>query len=152
ITRIVMADEARKLGIPTPMAAGAAGEAGMVPAGFVVENLPKGDLRGTSFIVKGNIELFVTAVIGDVVTVAYGPINGPHVNEIKVGDPVRFDNSTWIAFQTYPRHQVPPKEEGFYIFDQFRGPDGKPMYPQRAVLTGPKMNEIGGGSLESGKF
>jgi hypothetical protein len=152
IKKIVMADEARKLHLPLPMAAGSAGEAGMVPAAFVVETLPKGDLVGASFLLKDGKELYITGVHDDAITVGYGPISGPSVNTIKVGDDVRIDNTTWLAFQTYHRHQVPPPGQGYYIFDQFRGPDGKPLYPQRSELMGPHMNDIGGGSLESGRF
>ena len=152
IRKVVMADEARKLGLPVPMAAGAAGEAGIVPAAFVVENLPKGDLIGASIVLKDGKQLYITGVYGDAMTVAYGPIAGPAVNSIKVGDAVRIDNSTWLAFQSFHHHQVPPREQGYYIFDQFRGPDGRPLYPQRPELLGPRMNDIGGGSVESGRF
>lgn len=152
VKKVVMADEARKTGLPVPMAAGSSGEAGMVPAAFVVESLPKGDLVGASLILKDDKELYITGVHGDAITVGYGPIAGPVVNGIKAGDEVRFDNSTWLAFQTYHRHQVPPPEDNYYIFDQFRGPDTKPLYPQRPELVSLRMNEIGGGSLQSGRF
>ncbi len=40
----------------------------------------------------------------------------------------------------------------YYVWDQFRGPDGKPLYPQRAKLIGPMITFGGAGSLQSGKF
>jgi hypothetical protein len=91
-------------------------------------------------------------LIQGLITVGYGPAAGRIVNSIKTGDEVRIDNSTWLAFQTYHRHQVPPREDNYYIFDQFRGPDGKPLYPQRPELVSLRMNEIGGGSLQTGRF
>ena len=38
------------------------------------------------------------------------------------------------------------------MFDQFRGPDGKPVFPQRKVQVGPSITAGGAGSLQSGKF
>jgi hypothetical protein len=66
------------------------------------------------------------------------------------GVKVRIDNSLYLALQTYHRHQVPPPE--FHAWDQFRGPDGKPIYPQRKVLVGPIGNFNGAGSLPNGRF
>lgn len=66
------------------------------------------------------------------------------------GVKVRIDNSMYLALQTYHRHQVPPPE--FHAWDQFRGRDGKPIYPQRAVLVGPIGNLNGAGSLPNGRF
>ena len=72
------------------------------------------------------------------------------MKSIKVGDEVEIDNSDFLAAQTYHRHQVPTPD--YYVWDQFRGPDGKPLYPQRAKLIGPMITYGGAGSLQSGKF
>jgi hypothetical protein len=67
---------------------------------------------------------------------------------IKAGDEVVIDNSDFLAMQYYHRYQVPTPD--FYVWDQFRGPDGKPLYPQRPKLIGAMMT--GAGSVQSGKF
>jgi hypothetical protein len=150
IRKIVMTEEARKMGLPLPMASRAAGSAGMVPAGFQVEKIPQGDLVGAGLILESGKELFITAVVGDVITVGFGPDAGQVVNGIKVGDEVRIDNSVYLATQTYHRHQVPSSD--YYTWDQFRGPNGKELYPQRSELSGPRFNRLGGGTVEAGRF
>jgi hypothetical protein len=69
---------------------------------------------------------------------------------IKPGDEVRVDNSNFLAMETYHRHQVPGPD--FKVWDQFRGPDGKPLYPQRPMLLGPLFVKSTAGSLQTGKF
>jgi hypothetical protein len=150
IRKIVMSDEARKMGLPLPMAARAAGSAGIVPAGFQVDTIPNGDLVGAGFILQSGKELFITAVVGDVITVGFGPDAGQVVNGIKVGDEVRIDNSVYLATQTYHRHQVPTSD--YYTWDQFRAANGKELYPQRSELSGPRFNRLGGGTVEAGRF
>ena len=44
---------------------------------------------------------------------------------LKSGDTVQFDNSDFVAVQSYYRHQV-PEEPDFHAWDQFRNPDGTP--------------------------
>ena len=63
--------------------------------------------------------------------------------KLKPGDEVRVDNSNFLAAQTYHRHQVP--DASYKIYDQFRGPDGKPLYPQRQLLLGPLFTARCGG-------
>jgi hypothetical protein len=58
------------------------------------------------------------------------------------------DNSDFLAAEYYHRHQVPTPD--FYVWDQFRGPDGKPLEPQRPMLIGPMVT--GAGSVQSGRF
>jgi hypothetical protein len=153
ITKIVMSDEARKSGMPLPMAAWAGNP---VPAAFQLQNLPQGDLKGASLILKSGAaagtRISVASVVNDLVAIGIGADAFKSVYNIKVGDQVMVDNSIYLAAQTHHRHQVPPREENFYVFDQFRGPDGKPIYPQRAVSTSKLMAEQGAGSSESGKF
>ena len=69
---------------------------------------------------------------------------------IKPGDEVQVDNSNFLAAQTYHRHQVPGKE--YPVWDQFRGPDGSPIYPQRPVLLGPLFTQFASGVVPCGKF
>lgn len=70
--------------------------------------------------------------------------------QIRPGDEVTVDNSNFLAMETYHRHQVPGPD--FHVWDQFRGPDGKPLYPQRPMLLGPMFVKSTAGSLQTGKF
>lgn len=72
------------------------------------------------------------------------------VNMIQAGDQVRIDNSWALALQTYQRHQVPPPD--VYGWNQFRGPDGKPLYPQRSVLIGAATSTGTAGALLNGSI
>ena len=68
---------------------------------------------------------------------------------IAPGDRVRIDNSWALALQTYHRHQVPPTPD-YYGWNQFRGPDDTPIYPQRPVLIGPAGTANAAGSVLTG--
>jgi hypothetical protein len=153
VTKVVMSDEAQKMGLPLPMAAWAGT---VIPAALQFEKLPSGDLKGASLIFKSGAaagqRISVSSVIGDLVTLGIGKDAFQYVGGIKAGDEVSIDNSIYLAAHLYHRFQVPPREEGFYEFDQFRGPDGKPIYPPRPVLLGPKFAEQGAGSHQTGKF
>lgn len=65
------------------------------------------------------------------------------------GSTVRVDNRWNLALRAYYRYQVPDASEHLYAFDQFRGPDGKPRYPQRPIQIGPTISTsvTGGGSF-----
>jgi hypothetical protein len=57
-------------------------------------------------------------------------------------------NNRWsLALASYHRHQV-PKRPGFYAWDHLRGPDGRPIYPQRPIEIGPLISRgaAGGGT------
>ncbi len=72
------------------------------------------------------------------------------IASLKPGDRVRVDNSWYLAMQTYHRHQVPTPD--YYAWDEFRGKDGKPIYPQRKILIGPISAFNGAGSIQDGTF
>jgi hypothetical protein len=72
------------------------------------------------------------------------------IASLKTGDRVRVDNSWYLAMQTYHRHQVPTPD--YYAWDEFRGKDGRPVYPQRKVLIGPISAFNGAGSIQDGTF
>lgn len=55
--------------------------------------------------------------------------------KIRPGDTLTLDNSDYIAFQYYYRHQV-PADLSFHAWDQFRKADGTPAIPQRAFVIG----------------
>jgi hypothetical protein len=153
ISKVVMSDEAKRNGLPAPMAAVGAN---VVPAAFQLAQLPHGDLKGASLIFKtgGAVgqKVSVSSVVGDLVVIGIGQAAFKVANSIKAGDEVMIDNSIYLAAQTHHRHQVPAREENYYVYDQFRGPDGKPIYPQRSVSTCKEMAKQGVGSVVSGKF
>ena len=127
------------------------------PVGYQLEDIPTGNLEGALLIVKSGEaagkDLPVGKVVGDVVFIGINPFGGDTsqlLNAIKVGDHVVIDNSDFLAVETYHRHQVPTPD--FYVWDQFRGPGGKPIYPQRPKLLGPMITYGGSGSLQSGRF
>ena len=127
------------------------------PVAFEVESVPQGKLEGAFLYFNSGAAAGKNLAIGKIVgnTVAIGinpfaPTDSATLKSIKVGDEVEIDNSDFLAAQTYHRHQVPTPD--YYVWDQFRGPDGKPLYPQRAKLVGPMITYGGAGSLQSGKF
>jgi PKD domain-containing protein len=72
------------------------------------------------------------------------------ISNIQPGDKVRIDNAWALALQTYHRHQVPTPDQ--YGWNQFRGSDGDPIYPQREVLVGPLSAAGTAGSLPNGRI
>lgn len=70
------------------------------------------------------------------------------LRQVKAGDRVLLDNSDYIAVQTFSRHQVPAS--GYPAWNQYRDENGTPLYPQRPVIVGPVMQEMGAGSVENG--
>ena len=62
---------------------------------------------------------------------------------------MHIDNSDFLAVQYYHRHQVPTPD--YHVWDQFRGPDGRPLYLQRPRLLGPEF-AASTGTAETGRF
>lgn len=106
-----------------------------------------GDLLVQSGAAQG-AHLMVMRIAGDAVIL--GIVDPAVAAKIMPGDAVTLDNSNFLAAQTYHRHQVPGPE--FKVWDQFRGPDGKPLYPQRPMLLGPLFTKATAGSVPSGNF
>lgn len=69
---------------------------------------------------------------------------------LAAGDAVTVDNSSFLAMETYHRHQVPGPD--FPVWDQFRKADGTPKFPQRPTLLGPRFVESTSGSRMTGRF
>lgn len=82
--------------------------------------------------------------------VMLGVVDPAVAAQVKAGDEITVDNSNFLAMETYHRHQVPGPD--FKVWDQFRTPDGKPVYPQRPMLLGPLFVKSTAGSLQTGKF
>jgi len=152
ISKLIMPEDIRKMGGSLSISAGQAGN--VVPAGFELESVPEGDIQGASIYLKnGKAEgcvVYAVAAFDNMVMLAYGEENYQFLSSVKVGDKVQIDNSNYLATQTYHRHQVPAPE--YYVWDQFRGADGKPLYPQRPEIIGPRHAYQGAGSVQTGKF
>ena len=80
-----------------------------------------------------------------------GPGDTESILGIRPGDAVEVDNSGFLAAQTYHRHQVPDNDQ-FPVWDQFRNPDGSPIYPQRPLILGPLFAAGAAGTVQSGRF
>lgn len=69
------------------------------------------------------------------------------LNAINNNAKLQIDNQWPLALLTYHRHQV-PSQPGFSAWDQFRAPDGTPLYPQRPMEIGQLIAQsvTGGGT------
>jgi hypothetical protein len=92
--------------------------------------------------------LMANNIIGDVVMLGF--VDPSVAAQIKAGDEITVDNSNFLAMESYHRHQVPGPD--FKVWDQFRGADGKPLYPQRPMLLGPLFVKSTSGSDMHGRF
>lgn len=99
-------------------------------------------------------EVMDAAWLRDTIFTSVADVTGRNLAEllsqVQPGDEVMLENSDYIAIQTFHRHQVPGPE--FKAWDQFRDQEGKPIYPQRPVLTGPIFQLGGSGSIQTGKL
>jgi hypothetical protein len=110
-----------------------------------------GFLGGDLIILSGAAagkRLNLRSITGDSVTLGVNDV--ATLAKLKPGDEVQVDNSNFLAAQTYHRHQVPGPE--FRVWDQFRRPDGTPIYPQRKILLGPIFTAGAAGSIPQGRF
>ena len=129
------------------------GEAGKRTVGFRLATAPPTvEFLGGDLIIKTGAaagqRVPLDRISGTVVVLGFAD---PAVAaKLAPGDSVVVDNSNFLAAQTYHRHQVPGPE--FRAWDQFRGPDGKPIYPQRPMLLGPLFVQATAGSLQTGRF
>ncbi|SFR92790.1 hypothetical protein SAMN04487846_0699 [Microbacterium sp. cf046] len=90
----------------------------------------------------------LSGVDGDVVAIEPG--QEETLAGLAVGDDVVLDNSSFLAAQTYHRHQVPGPE--YAVWDQFRDGDGAPLLPQRGMLLGPMFTQHAAGSVPTGRI
>jgi hypothetical protein len=154
IAKVVMSDEVAAMGLPMSMSGRFGHGNTPVPAALRLERVPKKDLTGATVTVKsGDAEgacLLIAGVIGDLAMIGFGATTLAAVGKIRPGDAIQLDNDRYLATQTYHRHQMPgPDYPGW---DQFRGKDGKPLYPQRPEILGPRFAYDAAGSLQSGKI
>lgn len=161
VRKLITESEAKALGLPTLPLVGGLGSVeawrelvNRVPVALQLESLPSGDLQGAALLIKSGAaagsSLALGEVVGDLVTLKLSGSDPKVLAGLKVEDAVQIDNSAFLAMQTYHRHQVPTPD--FYVWDQFRGADGKPLYPQRPLLVGPRFSKSAAGSVQNGRF
>jgi len=147
---LVTTAEAKRLGLPVGITAGTRETA---PAGIRLASLPQGRLQGAFLFARSGTgvgqRMMVVDVMDGIAMLGYDGSNIPALEAMKPGDAIEIDNSDYLAMQTYHRHQNPPPE--YKVWDQFRGPDGQPIYPQRPLIKG--YDQVGpGNSFQSGRF
>ncbi len=161
VVRLVGPREAVDLGLVSE--ASVAGPAGTVdnafanPADAIAIRLSSAAPDG----VQG-AELLVTSGAAEGATVVLEGTHGEYalvghadpgvLASLRPGDRVTVDNSGILAAQTYHRHQVPPIEAGYAVWDQYRHPSGEPRYPQRPFLVGPLFARGASGTVQSGAY
>lgn len=165
IKAAITASEGTAMGLEvTPMAGQAHGtadnawrslqeQAAKIPVAFRLDSTPPTvDFLGGDLIIKSGAAagktLPLRQIAGNIVVV--GVADPKVLSLLQAGDQVQVDNSNFLAAQTYHRHQVPGPD--YYVWDQFRGTDGKPIYPQRRMLLGPIFAANAGGTVQTGKF
>lgn len=125
---------------------------GRTVSGVRLERVPDGWMLGAQLLVvsgaKAGDIIQVLGVDGD--TVSFEPGQESLAAGLAVGDEVVLDNSSFLAAQTYHRHQVPGPE--YEVWDQFRDSHGDPLHPQRPVLLGPLFTQGAAGTLPTGNI
>lgn len=151
ISALIMPNEAREMGLPLTMSANQTNSGVEFPAALRVANMPKGNLQGATIIMKSgkakDAIFYVAGAFGGVLMIGFGAGSFQAMANIRAGDEITIDNSIYLALQTYHRHQVQAPE--FYVWDQFKDDDGKPIYPQRPR---PLPSQQSGGSSMSGNY
>jgi hypothetical protein len=152
VTGVVFADEAAELGLPMPMAMPRGTKTEEIPVAVRLAELPDGKLRGAMLRVTSGAAaecaMYIVGVRDDLVLTGVGEAHFEGISGLVDGDEVVVDNSVYLAFQTYHRHQVHPD---YPVWDQFTAA-GRPVYPQRPNVIGPSYARGGSGSTKSGRF
>lgn len=122
--------------------------------GVVLADPPPGSLQGSKLIIESG------AAAGQVLSL-FGDLGGaigfqigtdPAIlSSLQAGDQVRVDNSAFLAFQTYQRHQV-PADTSMHAWDQYRDDNGGTLYPQRPFEVGPVFAFNSAGAIQTGNF
>lgn len=124
-----------------------------VPVALRLSDAPEVDVDGAELIVTTGAvtgaRFGLLSVRGDLAVFSVG--DPKLMAQLVPGDGVEVDNSGYLAAQTYHRHQVPPSDD-FPVWDQFRHPDGSPIYPQRPLILGPLFAAAAAGTVQTGRF
>jgi hypothetical protein len=152
IVDLVLPSAAAELGLPVPMALRGL-HIDDVPVAYRLEGLPDADLTGAMLrFMSGKAaghRVWISGRRDDLLATGIGQEEFEHLRGVAVGDDVLVDNTPYLAFQTYHRHQVPDDE--YPEWAQFRVA-GRPVYPQRPELLGPRFVRNNGAGLLSGRF
>ena len=165
ISQLITAADAARLGINTNASnnanQGGVNTAFQVPTGKdgqrtvairLTGTPPKVEFLGGDLIVQSGADagqkIPLARIVGDIVVL--GVADRDQVAKLAPGDTVAVDNSNFLALETYHWHQVPGPD--FKVWDQFRGADGMPLYPQRPMLLGPVFIKASLGVEETGHF
>ncbi|GAA1961008.1 hypothetical protein [Microbacterium deminutum] len=126
--------------------------ASQVVSGVRLAEAPNGWILGAQLAVHSGAAagavIRLSGVEGD--TAIVEPGQDEIIAGLRTGDEVVLDNSSFLAAQTYHRHQVPGAE--YTVWDQFRAADGSPGLPQRPMLVGPLMTQGASGTVPSGRI
>ncbi|WP_407673610.1 hypothetical protein [Parafrankia colletiae] len=129
------------------------GLVGDPPTGLRLSGVPAGDLTGADLVITSGTAAGASVLIGGAngTEVTFRSDADPGTTgSIRPGDHVRLDNSWHLALQYYQRHQVPSQD--MYGWNQYRGADGTPLYPQRPMLAGPTFAQAASGAVPTGTF
>jgi hypothetical protein len=153
VVKVLTNDEVDKLSPPLLTPTWTPRDVTPIRIGLQLETMPKANPSGARMTLKSgpaNGKAFTAgpAAAGNVIVVTVA--NAQASKDIMPGDTLEIDNSNALAAQTFHRHQVPSPD--YHSWDQFRGPDGKPLYPQRPKLVGPITSAQGAGSVQNGRF
>ena len=97
--------------------------------------------------------LVLGGLTGNIARIQFNPSGGnlrAVTEQIRPGDEVEISNANILAYETYYRHALLPRE--FYVGDQFRKADGTPIYPQRPKLIAYELMKGATPTLPAGKF
>jgi hypothetical protein len=152
VVKPIMADEAEQHGLGTGVAIFRTEAMADIPIALQLDGLPDGSLMGamlsmTSGDAAGH-NFWIISAQGDIVVTGQGETEFAALSGVAAGDEVLIDNSVYLAFQTYHRHQV---HADFPVWDQFCVA-GQPVYPQRPNVIGSQFSLPGAGSIQSGRF
>jgi hypothetical protein len=152
IVELVLPGAAAELGLPIPLALRGV-HVDDVPVAYRLDDAPDADLTGamlrfTTGVASGH-HVWISGRRGAHLATGIGQEEFEYLRGVAVGDDVLVDNTPYLAFQTYHRHQVPDDE--YPEWDQFRAA-GRPVYPQRRQLLGPRFVRNNGAGLLSGRF
>jgi hypothetical protein len=152
ITKPIMGDEAAELGLPLPLAMPRGVPVADIVAALKLDTLPSLEPRGAMLTITSGAasgcNLWIAGLMNDLVLTGVGEKYFEGLRGVKPGDEVLIDNSPYLAFQTFHRHQVHPD---YPVWDHFCV-DGKPVYPQRPKLLGEPMSRPGTGTVQTGRF
>ncbi|KAF1991547.1 hypothetical protein K402DRAFT_450456 [Aulographum hederae CBS 113979] len=153
IKRVIGGQEALAMGLPVSLSGSFGGGTNDAPAAFQLTDIPTGNVQGstlrvTSGLARG-IQVYLSGLVNDIALIGFGASGFADIGVFAAGDALSIDNSVYLAYQTYHRHQDPGPQ--YPVWDQFKK-DGEPIYPQRPLMTVHAPILSGTGVNQTGKF